>query len=264
MKGDTLLACLLPGLRDVRTPLTVGYLWLFIAWLWFADRLPRSGAGEGYAVGRTFELLDLLGRAGVLASLTFTAYVVGALLTLPVHIITRPLSALLQLLRRLGRSHPNIGVTRLDDWLTVNSWQATSQDYQNEIADAGEQARANIEKLPPGEQEPLLRELDRALNVGLEDLRTRLLVASSELYGEFDRFEAEAVFRANLSLAVLALGLTAMNSIAVLWGPFGAFAATILLLQGRRRNYGAVGVLQRATVAGIIKHPAQSLAERVA
>lgn len=47
-----MLAGLLPGLRQVRTPLAVGYLWLLNLWLLLADYLPRKAAGG--VVGQIF------------------------------------------------------------------------------------------------------------------------------------------------------------------------------------------------------------------
>jgi hypothetical protein len=79
-----MLASLLPGLRDVRTPLTVGYLWLLTAWLVFGEQLPKSRASGNGLVAQLFDLGGLLGKAAPIAALSFTAYLLGAILTIPV------------------------------------------------------------------------------------------------------------------------------------------------------------------------------------
>jgi hypothetical protein len=80
--GAIVLASLLPGLRDVRTPLTVGYLWLIALWLWLPGWIPVTPPGDGGAIDRMFRLGGLVERAGVLAAVSLSAYVLGVLLTL--------------------------------------------------------------------------------------------------------------------------------------------------------------------------------------
>ncbi|HEX8065664.1 MAG TPA: hypothetical protein VF520_03960 [Thermoleophilaceae bacterium] len=73
-----MLAQVLPGIRDVRVPFTGGVLWIVLAWLMLADDITRVRYPE------LFNSIDSLGDAlqplGVGASLTLTAYLVGAAL----------------------------------------------------------------------------------------------------------------------------------------------------------------------------------------
>src|SRR5690554_6799109 len=78
-----MLASLLPGLRDVRTPLTVGYLWLVLLYLWFADRLPHERPDGDGVLSRLFDLSAFVGLSVTLAATSFVAYLVGALTTIP-------------------------------------------------------------------------------------------------------------------------------------------------------------------------------------
>lgn len=99
-----MLGSLLPGVREVRTPLTVGYLWLLIAWLAFADRFPTERPDtDTDAVGltvRLFALGDIVGPAIALAALSFIAYIAGALLTFDPQegILGRPLQGVVIML----------------------------------------------------------------------------------------------------------------------------------------------------------------------
>ena len=69
-----MLASLLPGLREVRTPLAVGYLWFFNFWLWFGDDLPRQVSDtDSPVVQQVFELSDLLGKGITVAAISFAA-----------------------------------------------------------------------------------------------------------------------------------------------------------------------------------------------
>src|SRR5687768_7664884 len=79
-----MLAGLLPGLRQVRTPLAVGYMWLLVLWLLFADDLPRNPT-DGSLISRVFELGGFFGKAAVVATLSFVAYLIGSLIPINPH-----------------------------------------------------------------------------------------------------------------------------------------------------------------------------------
>jgi hypothetical protein len=56
-------------------------LWLVEFWLLFSDRLPRnSSEAGGYVLARLFELGGLMGRAAVVAAVSFGAYLFGSLI----------------------------------------------------------------------------------------------------------------------------------------------------------------------------------------
>lgn len=75
-----MLASLLPGLRDLRTPLATGYLWLILLWLLLHDYLPKSTEGATGPIRSLYELGGLLGSAAVIAALSFVAYLLGSML----------------------------------------------------------------------------------------------------------------------------------------------------------------------------------------
>jgi len=78
-----MLTSLLPGLRDVRTPLAAGYIWLLAGWFAFGDLFPHEKPTlADPAFAGLFDLASFLGKASVLAALTFTAYLVGAFLSI--------------------------------------------------------------------------------------------------------------------------------------------------------------------------------------
>jgi len=76
------LASLLPGLRDLRTPLATGYLWLVTLWLLVHEHLPTSAATASGPTKSSLQLADLVGKATVLAAFSFIAYLVGSILML--------------------------------------------------------------------------------------------------------------------------------------------------------------------------------------
>jgi hypothetical protein len=75
-----MLASLLPGLRDVRTPLATGYLWLVALWLVLHEHVPKSVEEASGPIKSLFELGALLGATVLLAALSFIAYLIGTML----------------------------------------------------------------------------------------------------------------------------------------------------------------------------------------
>src|SRR6478752_9778709 len=77
-----MLASLLPGLRDLRTPLAVGYLWLVGLWLIFHDSVPMNEASATGPLRSAYQLGGALGASAVLAAVSFVAYLLGVMILL--------------------------------------------------------------------------------------------------------------------------------------------------------------------------------------
>jgi hypothetical protein len=73
-----MLTSLLPGLRELRAPLAAGYLWLITAWIASASRIPTPEAASG-VLKDIYRLGQAVGKPGVIAAVTFTAYITGIL-----------------------------------------------------------------------------------------------------------------------------------------------------------------------------------------
>src|SRR5215203_1291268 len=73
-----MLVSLLPGLRDLRTPLATGYLWVVGLWLILHDRVPKSVEQATGPIRSLYELSDLHGATVTLAALTFVTYLLGS------------------------------------------------------------------------------------------------------------------------------------------------------------------------------------------
>jgi len=73
-----MLANLLPGIRDIRTPLATGYLWLLALWLWIPSHFKHVAPTTGVP-GDLTSLVHYASRAGVAVAVSFAAYLVGVL-----------------------------------------------------------------------------------------------------------------------------------------------------------------------------------------
>jgi hypothetical protein len=229
-----LLASLLPGLREVRTPLAVGYLWLLVTWLQFADRVPRLRPEGGRLVPALFDLENLLGHGAVLAAASFLAYLIGALLSLPLE----------------GRV-----ATRLFDAIRpdVRDSRGARDEYQEVLF----QLQVLVNKNQAGLGDDLAQELSRDLAriPSREDLRIRLLVASESLYGEYDRLSAEAAFRVNIAPPLVTISWLVGLQAGFGWGLAGTVLSAFLAYQGVRRRNLSDEILRRAVVAEVIQLP---------
>lgn len=78
-----MLANLLPGIRDVRAPLSAGCIWLLTLWLLSEDRVPTRQRARGVWAS-LYRLGTWIGPTGVLAAGTFLAYLIGAVLAVRV------------------------------------------------------------------------------------------------------------------------------------------------------------------------------------
>src|SRR6478609_2865160 len=77
--NSTVLASLLPGFRQLRAPVSAGFLWLVIAWFALADILPHSPATASGIFRDVFDIAGVAGEAGISAAVGFTAYLFGIL-----------------------------------------------------------------------------------------------------------------------------------------------------------------------------------------
>lgn len=124
-RGEKVLTNLLPGLRDLRAPLSAGVIWLFAIWLAVEPELPPEGHAEG-VLASVAALKDELSMVGLGAALTFLAYLLGSLaegiLTVLGNLWSRSMGGLLRwyLARRERRLLRNSA--RVRQWQTRYGW----------------------------------------------------------------------------------------------------------------------------------------------
>lgn len=252
-----MLASLLPGLRDLRTPLTVGYLWLCAWWLWFGyetwfslldsqsevrDAFGPEVPVEGLAA---IELLvSLLGSAAWIAAVSFVAYLVGTILTVSVE-----RGAILKLIAVLPR--PLVSAESRETRLEFDEHLDTVESRFND----------RIRDFSPLKRGALSDQFHRAKDAGISGLRPRLLISNPELYGEYDRLAAEATYRANVCLPI------AFISYQLVWDALTflviLLALPVLFYKGLTRGVEMVSTLQGAVVSGIVEHPTESILKRL-
>ena len=74
-----MLSNVLPGLREVRAPLTAGYIWLIAAWLLFHSSIPTEQEARGGPLEPFFDLGGVVSSFGFTVVLSVLAYLIGSL-----------------------------------------------------------------------------------------------------------------------------------------------------------------------------------------
>lgn len=204
-----ILSAVLPGLREMRTPLAVGALWLVVGALiaakWW-DALLREVPGAS-ALIEVVTLRELSATVPVIAAATFLAYLLGCginpLSTWYAGLISQAIDRFVVWTRPANRAHR---LTRI-----VARIEAPRERRESIVRDVvnGEYARKSLPLDASNAFE--WRLVDREL----ESLSMQLWSQASDQYQEYDRVRAERAFRAGVSLPLIIVGMTA--SFTVVW-----------------------------------------------
>jgi hypothetical protein len=256
-----LLTNLLPGLRDLRTPLTAGYAWFLAVWLLFGNSSAMQELGEKLA-DQFRPLAGSLTPTSATIGITSVAYLVGSLTV--VDASNRTLISFLKLYRS-GNQHK--GSPRIDPYLNPRFHTA-------DVIRLMRYYQRNVDLGPPEEVRPeettsaseIFRRdrehndrMDRAnYLVGKFDpagLAVRLHIANKDLWDQYDRCLAEAELRLTLALpsALLAVGVAFRGE----WwaGALVALISVGLYRVGVLKSRAANGVLVNCLSTGVISDP---------
>jgi hypothetical protein len=244
---------LLPGLRDLRTPLAVGYLWLSFLWLLMRHEISEALASKG-VIAEIAHIVGLAEPTVALAALSFFAYLVGAV-ALPLSIAIKNFMRWFTGLGTLdGRTE-----YRVRRFVTeqMSEFEATTHSWQEIVeilvtsAETWTERKMATEK-PSTEKSIVSRILNNRLWEERDDLAVQLqLFEKQNLFQAYDRNRSESEFRAGVALPILALTIVislGYSRWALLALPVPAF----LLFQAMNRDTASNRILYRALTAKII------------
>jgi hypothetical protein len=263
------LVSLLPGLRDLRTPLAVGYLWLIGLWLWFGDSFPRRAADVPDATLRSlFELSTAVGASVVLAAVSFAAYLLGTMLLVRFRwnvVCFEPMMTELNSIFKLG-----IPIARffLKGYGSPLRNMRSQLDSQFEKKFGGPQAADKLDALspqqfatltgrrgaPPATGQTRVEVAVSAAECEMEEVGIRLQAANRDIWDTFDRCRAETEFRSAivLPLSFIIVSATINHS---WWWLVGMIAPWWLLVLAARKAIEATATLVQAISLGIVEPP---------
>jgi hypothetical protein len=282
-----MLSSLLPGLRELRTPLVVGWTWLTAAWIVLGKYLLHMASIP--LVHDIAQLSGLLGQSAIIGVVAFMAYLLGSLIAREnrwtVDHAWRVMLGFWRPLDRFwlavaGRKHEHLRYayigqqlldmieTRAEEFgakLGATTYRGSifaplrlpvSKQKLQVTSDLNE-LRSNIHVL-----EQLVRHL--LLSTQRTQLETRLLSERREVYDYYDRVKESSDLRSNLSPAVLALGFAFAIRLRIddqaLWSSILALTIAggtsyALAVRSRDQYYRAIAVLATAVITGLIKSP---------
>lgn len=258
-----MLTSLLPGVRQLRTPMAAGAVIALTIIL--AVGIGRLDANRTTGLVRDMAtLVRVVGRPVALAGLGFAVYVLGVLWQSALRFGVRALyervglravrevhratsrAVFAGVSRRVLDQIVEVTTTRLQRELAAGASRTAVADYQaarfklTDGSDAADDAlvRSAAKVLTPA----AAREL-------LELVPTRLIAAEKELWAGWDQARAEAEFRTTLAVPLAVLAATLALTYHPLWW-VGVLIAPLLLRIGSESGQRATEVLLEAVRAG--------------
>jgi hypothetical protein len=282
-----LLAQILPGFRDFRTPLVTGYLWLVVLWMLVGMPLPDKDATAG-VMGAINAFGNFLTPTVYVAVLSFFAYVMGMLLMVDI---------------KTG------SVIRLGRWLSLPYITHRDVDVINgHIESAFHRARVRrangheIERefglahmIQTQEDNDVLRAENNGSQLGMDNdvrnnalkqlhtplskeivesipmLAIKLQDRNPLLYSSYDRDKSESEFRLSIALPLAVLSveflLMGFDRSLPMWpwaAGAGLLAAVGLVVKGFQKRFSSVNVVVTALEIGTIESQTISRLDAVA
>ena len=286
-----MLASLLPGLRDLRTPLAAGYAWLLAVWI-VQGRIIVEAVETSPGLEGIRSLGAIIGSATILTVASFAAYLIGSIIpalsptpgerfeewlaadlakALPARLAHRRRS------NERGFGGPSLQVAirdRLapavdsDGYMAAFNTSALPADslksiigeimdhqfFDNDPEYAASPVERRREIVKYRFSDTLLNEALRSVAREREILATRLQVERATLWDQYDRIQSEVELRLSLVLPLIATSL----ALAVAWSPWALFG--LLVPMGTygdalKRRRAATEILVQAVIAGLVSSP---------
>ncbi|GAA5035731.1 hypothetical protein GCM10023335_81840 [Streptomyces siamensis] len=264
----------------MRTPIALGFIYLFIGWMAVVARIEQWGeTGLGKSV---VALQEFLGKPAVLAALVFIAYLVGCLALSILEPAATTLLIVVDMIRR--RSHlveyfwkymtfsfmppsaqrdleallisklsrkgfPEVAYRR-EAWAYESSDRLLSSVTFHQLIEEAQREAGVTDELEEPLSEALRIILDdawRSLHQERPYLKTKLMVENFELFGQYDRAMAESTFRVNVGFALGVLSVFLSFTVGP-WWLVGLVAVSVLMQSGANRRSESNGVLVHALV----------------
>jgi hypothetical protein len=281
----SVLASLLPGLRDLRTPLATGYLWLVTLWLLVHEHLPTSAATASGPTKSLLQLADLVGKATVLAAFSFIAYLVGSILMLSLrpnfaayvvdpenHMLGGFIGSTIIRVTHGALGTPSSGLTTsmydqirtfASSRLRENNVRLSTKHHADILRTRPSAATddANTER---HNKELLAGDYSGAIIKDLPLVAIQLQAKNRDFWDTYDRHNAESLFRFGIAQPLVFLVIVwAWQSTS--WWLILLAVPGVLVVLGFRHSVSATATLVQAVVLKLVEPPVlEELREAVA
>ncbi|MGW5279462.1 hypothetical protein ACWERI_08400 [Streptomyces collinus] len=271
-----MLMTLLPGLRELRTPLACGYIWLLSMWIAFHGKIPSRREATGIARA-IYDLSGQTGKPATLAAVSFLAFIIGSIVEIrAVTFFTWTLAAFHAVLSYniLGRNRES-GYIYIDRLTVGSAWRPTVyattfnalEDFiHRSTLETGStprpQPRADSintdsdDRFSPATLGFTVEEMTALVTLRERpQLATKLHLENAELYGDYDRRAAEADFKLNIGIATLVLFFAICGR-----GTYGAAAGTLVTIVLIWRSLSALRSSNDVLIQSLIARKIHSVA----
>lgn len=271
-----MLAQILPGFRDFRTPLVTGYLWIVVLWILVGMPLPDKNAKDG-VMGAINSIGEFFTPTVYIAVLSFLAYVIGMLLMVDIKqgstirlgsrlrlpyvsktdraVVEGHVEAALHRARiRAADGYKIQREFRLEPMLTTEeAYNDFRIDHQEDERSMNEEWRKYaLRQL----KEPMVEEIIKSI----PSLAIKLQDKNALLFGSYDRDKSESEFRLSIAppLAFLSVQfvLLGLDRSLLLWpwaGYVGLIAVVALIVKGFQKRFSSVNVIVTSLEIGTIE-----------
>ncbi|MFF0766930.1 hypothetical protein ACFYWH_44245 [Streptomyces sp. NPDC003737] len=204
-----MLASLLPGFRELRTPLAIGYLYALALYLLVGDKIPPRATASQH-LKPLYDVAHWLGKPATLAAGAFVVFLLGSVLEVSAATLSRLIGALVGGVGTPNAMRPDARrlVWGVGGQLTLLSANRLSTYCRYKVM-------RNIPVIDGFDG--LVVEARRRLVEDLPQLPTRLYTASKDMYGDYDRLVAEADLRVNVGLAGALLSCVMAHQVHMGW-----------------------------------------------
>jgi hypothetical protein len=217
----SILASIFPGVREVRSPLAAGFLWLTCGWLLFRNSFTQASLHEGIARDLA-SLANWLGKPALFVVASFVAYLIGLLSTsISSYIFTILSRTKIPVVSRFRKDEPPFskeGYNAAQDLIYQQVFKALD-DSNTRTVILNDHHKATPVVMAIRSHYLISHRKNLAfahLNLKpyfdalIEDLNTvpyRLLAKRPEAFSSFDRVRSEGEFRSALVLPLVAMAL---------------------------------------------------------
>jgi hypothetical protein len=267
-----MLTNLLPGFRDLRTPLTVGYIWLLALWLLLEPVLPieAEDTHDG-PIHSLFELSSVVGSTVVLAGVSVIAYLLGTILFLRIRwnvLSSKVAISDVQWLQWLAITMNKIVVVLFHR----DQVKQLKAELNNTVDDKlGDFSRLEHRLDNPRTLSKLLgghlltephdnpgdprKQFYDYTAYELERVAIRLQAKDHDLWDTFDRYKAETEFRSAIVIPMWGVTISAIWRGQNYWWLLLFVASIALLASSGRRALLATATLVQAVSMKIVQPP---------
>lgn len=244
-----MLTAALPGVRELRTPLVIGYIWMLAAWLVWQEWFSGSERANDL-IGPLRDLDDVVTALGAPIALSFVAYFVGSLSAdafapLLVKPAIPPFIG-----SEVGRRAPGGRWARARRTTSIAAEERLRLRFGNQLYEGILEVGGGYGDGRPADdaQDDLVR-----FQHEVPDVTAELMEKRPDLYQEFDRHRAESNLRLAMIPPLLVLSLVLFVSVYPLW-ILVLVVLPMLYLQGLQRLRLSNDIVAEASLALGLRH----------